>query len=164
MASLHVRSSDAVPRRFGRRVTDQMSRSLMSVRPFLASVVLVVLTAAPAFPSHGAESIAALAIDPKTPTTVYAGTSDRGVFKSIDGGANWSATGLANIYVSALAIDSQAPSVVYAGTDGGAGVFKRPDGGGTWTTAGLPGLNAAHLATDRQLPTTTIALVRPDYP
>jgi len=98
----------------------------MSVRPFLASVVLVVLTAAPAFPSHGAESIAALAIDPKTPTTVYAGTSDRGVFKSIDGGANWSATGLANIYASALAIDSQAPSVVYAGTDGGAGVSRVP--------------------------------------
>jgi len=110
-------------------------RSLMSVRPFLASVVLVVLTAAPAFPSHGAGSIAALAIDPKTPTTVYAGTSDRGVFKSIDDGANWSATGLANIYVSALAIDSQAPSVVYAGTDGGAGVFKSADGGGTWTVS-----------------------------
>src|SRR3989449_2612036 len=42
------------------------------------------------------ETINALAIDPQTPTTLYAGTSGHGVFKSTDGGGNWSAvnTGL----------------------------------------------------------------------
>ena len=33
----------------------------------------------------------ALAIDPVTPTTLYAGTEGGGVFKSTDGGGNWSA-------------------------------------------------------------------------
>ena len=35
--------------------------------------------------------IAALAIDPSTPTTLYAGTSGGGVFKSTDGGGSWRA-------------------------------------------------------------------------
>ena len=58
-------------------------RSLMSVRPFLASVVLVVLTAAPAFKSADGGgtwttvgltglNVAQLAIDRQTPTTIYA--------------------------------------------------------------------------------------------
>ena len=40
--------------------------------------------------------LCALAIDPATPTTLYAGTWDGGVFKSTNGGGNWSAvnTGL----------------------------------------------------------------------
>src|SRR2546428_12908969 len=46
------------------------------------------------------ETINALAIDPQTPTTLYAGTSGHGVFKSADGGGNWSAvnTGLTTPY------------------------------------------------------------------
>ena len=51
---------------------------------------------------HGAgrtfpcSSRSALALDPTTPTTLYAGTDRSGVFKSTDGGATWSAvnTGL----------------------------------------------------------------------
>src|SRR2546428_11386415 len=35
------------------------------------------------------ETINALAIDPQTPTTLYAGTSGPGVFKSTDGGGHW---------------------------------------------------------------------------
>src|SRR5579862_6446874 len=34
--------------------------------------------------------VTALAIDPTTPTTLYAGTFDAGVFKSTDGGDSWS--------------------------------------------------------------------------
>jgi len=41
---------------------------------------------------------------------LYAGTSDRGVFKSTDGGASWSATGLSNIFVATLAIDPLTPT------------------------------------------------------
>jgi hypothetical protein len=60
----------------------------------------------------------ALAIDPATPTTLYAGTWGGGVFKSTNGGTNWSAvnTGLTNTYVWALAIDPATPTTLYAGT------------------------------------------------
>ena len=68
-------------------------------------------------------SINALAIDPATPTILYAGTDGDGVFKSTNGGENWNAvnTGLTNTNVFALAIDPKTPTIVYAAT--GAGVF-----------------------------------------
>jgi hypothetical protein len=60
-----------------------------------------------------------------TPTTIYAGTLGGGVFKSINGGGNWSAlnTGLTNTNVYALAINPAMPSIIHAGTNGG-GVFS----------------------------------------
>ena len=66
----------------------------------------------------------ALAIDPQTPATLYAGTSAYGVFKSTNGGGSWSAfnTGLPYTREAALAIDPQTPATLYAGT-GGSGVF-----------------------------------------
>ena len=65
-----------------------------------------------------------LAVDPVTPTILYAGTGG-GVFKSTDGGGTWSAfnTGLTDLYVWALAIDPQTPTSLYAGTYR-SGVFK----------------------------------------
>jgi len=53
--------------------------------------------------------IGALAIDPVTPATLYAGTDSNGVFKSTNGGASWSAvnTGLTAKTVSILAVDPQ---------------------------------------------------------
>jgi len=39
----------------------------------------------------GAGPVLALAIDPDTPTTLYAGTEFAGVLKSLDGGDAWSA-------------------------------------------------------------------------
>src|SRR5437899_12898451 len=66
-----------------------------SLRLVLAVITAVlVLNTAPAYGWHGSGSITALVIDPKTPTTLYALTCDRGVFTSIDGGATWSATSL----------------------------------------------------------------------
>ncbi len=72
--------------------------------------------------------IQALAIDPATPTSVYAGTLGGGVFGSADGGANWSAlnTGLpASTDVRVVRIDPANPSTLYAGA-GSDGVFKGP--------------------------------------
>jgi hypothetical protein len=62
--------------------------------------------------------IYAMAINPNTPTTLYAGTYGGGVFKSTDGGASWSAvnSGLTNLYVWDLAVDPTAPNTLYAGT------------------------------------------------
>ncbi|WP_205750431.1 IPTL-CTERM sorting domain-containing protein [Diaphorobacter sp. HDW4B] len=73
----------------------------------------------------------AFAVDSSTtPSTLYVGTDGGGVFKSTNGGAQWSAvnTGLTSRYVYTLAIDS---GTLYAGTDGG-GVFKSVNGGTQW--------------------------------
>jgi hypothetical protein len=69
--------------------------------------------------------IYALAIDPVTPTTLYAGTRGGGVFRSTNGGGSWGAfsPGLTNTDVRALAIDPVTLGVLYAGTAGG-GVFS----------------------------------------
>ena len=88
-------------------------------------------------------SVKALAIDPSTPTTLYAATEYGGVFKSTDSGGTWAAanTGLAAVYafgsVNALAIDPKTPSTLYAGTEGlgDDGVYKSTDSGGTWAAA-----------------------------
>jgi photosystem II stability/assembly factor-like uncharacterized protein len=124
-----------------------------------------VLAAILFLPSLGAaqvsSSINALAIDPQTPTTVYAATSDGRVLKSTDGGVSWSATGLANSgAITALAVDPQTPSTVYATSQiayEGSTVFKSADGGVSWSAisnSGLRYLYASRLAVDAQIPTT----------
>ena len=68
-------------------------------------------------------SVLALAIDPATPSTVYAGTS-WGAFKSDDGGDCWTDvnTGLTDLGILTLVVDLSS-SKLYAGTFGG-GVFS----------------------------------------
>src|SRR5262250_2426732 len=101
----------------------------------------------------------ALALDPTTPTTLYAGTLGGGVFKSTTGGSSWSAvnTGLANLEVRTLALD---PTTLYAGTLGG--VFKSTDGGSSWSAVntGLANLEVRTLALDPTTPTTLYAGTR----
>jgi len=80
---------------------------------------------------------------------MYAGT-DQGVFKTIDGGMNWTIaiTGLTNLNVTALNIEPLTPTTVYAATSGG--VFKSLDGGASWTpkNAGLIGTNITTMIRD----------------
>src|ERR1700730_3184939 len=66
---------------------------------------------------HG-QDIRALAINPATPATLYAGTNGGGIFKSTDSGGTWAATntGLTNLYVSALAVDPANPATQHSGT------------------------------------------------
>ncbi|NOT63532.1 MAG: hypothetical protein HOP19_25250, partial [Acidobacteria bacterium] len=71
-------------------------------------------------------------------TTIFAGTYGDGVFRSTDGGVNWTAvnTGLTNKSVWAL---TTIGTNVFAGTEGG-GVFRSTDSGANWTevNTGLP--------------------------
>ena len=95
-----------------------------------------------------ATDVQALAIDPTTPATLYAGTigsrvAAYSVFKSTNGGTSWTAasSGLpANTEVNALAIDPSTPATLYAGTgdlfSGNGGVFKSTDRGTTWQPTG----------------------------
>ena len=119
-----------------------------TLRTFLLIILLALLSTSQAstvsagpnaWTSIGPEggSILSLAIDPATPTTLYAGTEGGGVFKSTNGGGNWITvnTGLVGADVRTLAIDPAAPNTLYAGTDGGGGLFKTTNGGGNWSAA-----------------------------
>jgi hypothetical protein len=79
-------------------------------------------------------SAEAIAVDPITPTTIYAGanSSGGGVYKSIDGGANWQPVnnGLTATGLRSLAVDPITPSTVYAGLN--SGLFKSLNGGNSW--------------------------------
>jgi hypothetical protein len=88
-----------------------------------------------------------LAIDPKTTTTLYAGTG-LGIFKTTDGGATWNVlvsaglpviNGQPSAFYGTLVIDPQTPATMY-GTFGTNFVYKSVDGGVTWThsNTGLP--------------------------
>jgi hypothetical protein len=82
--------------------------------------------------------VQSLVVDAQTPTTLYAGTGSSGVWKSIDGGATWTAssdgitTSNGGLDVRALAIDPSSTATLYAGT--GAGMYKSVNGGAKWTS------------------------------
>jgi YVTN family beta-propeller protein len=127
------------------------------------------------YPLGEGRSVLALAIDPVTPSTLYAGTGGgtpavegHGVFKSTDAGVTW---GPANIglppstCVSALALDPLVPSTLYAAAGGFfctasgvfksvGGVFKSTDSGATWKAATLTEAGVSSLAIDPTISST----------
>lgn len=91
--------------------------------------------------------VSAIAIDPNTPNTMYFGSGDRdhssslgrGVFKSIDGGATWTAssTGMGNKEVARLIIDpSNTATLIAACNDG---IYRSTNSGGSWTRTATGG-------------------------
>jgi len=137
-----------------------MKKALIVATASLITAVAVLAQQGTWFSSgpEGGE-INVVAVDPLTPTTVYA-AGDGGVWKSWDGGASWSAcnTGRSHLTVRAFAMDSTHPQVLYAG-GWRSGVTTSIDGGATWTTAntGLPSDRIAALATDPANPGTVFA-------
>jgi photosystem II stability/assembly factor-like uncharacterized protein len=103
-------------------------------------------------------SVSALAINPQTPDTLYAGIWSGGVYKSTNGGANWVNTG---VVANALAINPQTPDTLYAGSGSypGLGVYKSTDGGTNWTAinTGLTNNIVNALAINPQTPDTLYA-------
>ena len=77
-----------------------------------------------------------IAIDPSDSNTVYAASSDNGVFKSADGGTTWSYSGL-NGGIFQILIAPQSPGTVYA-VAGARGIFKSLDAGATWNQMPTP--------------------------
>lgn len=104
-------------------------------------------------------AITAIAVDPNTPTTMYAGTGEAystsvqglGVFKSIDGGNNWArlTNTISYKYISDVVVRNEGgTSVIYVGSNqdfvekigdpndpfvGIDGLFRSDDGGATWS-------------------------------
>jgi hypothetical protein len=103
------------------------------------------------------------AVDPQTPSIIYAGgsggefqTDGNGLLKSSDSGVHWTAltNGLpAGFGPTEIVVDPSSPSTVYAGSS--SQIFKTTDGGADWTAAssGLPGnLNLTALVIDPSNP------------
>ena len=87
----------------GRRLADQ-EHGAVAVMTALLMVVLLGITA--------------IVVDASSSKTVYVATSGAGIFRTIDGGANWTVfnDGLASLDVRVLVLASGA---LYAGTSGG---------------------------------------------
>ncbi len=72
-----------------------------------------------------------LAVDPEDPDTMYAGTSDEGLFKTSDGGRSWELiSGVTHSRVTSVAV-SPVDRALYAGTEPSS-LFVSRDGGGSW--------------------------------
>lgn len=105
----------------------------------------------PIFDNQDIGSIGAIAVAPSSPRTIYVGTGEAdmrsdiaygdGMYKSIDGGKNWTHIGLNDTkQIGAIVVDPNDPNVVYVAALGhpyaanpDRGVFKTTDGGKTWS-------------------------------
>jgi photosystem II stability/assembly factor-like uncharacterized protein len=76
-----------------------------------------------------------IAINPITPTTVYAVSKDVGIFRSRDGGETWSFV-YASTNARDLAVDPITPTTIYWGTYG---LYRSDDEGDTWSWLPAPG-------------------------
>ncbi|MFQ6619004.1 MAG: WD40/YVTN/BNR-like repeat-containing protein, partial [Fidelibacterota bacterium] len=81
------------------------------------------------------------------PDFIYAGT-DLGLFKTVDGGENWTKTDFPDIKARAVAVVSDDPQIVYVGSD--SGLYKSEDGGNTWTMKGLHEASINAIAVEPQ--------------
>jgi photosystem II stability/assembly factor-like uncharacterized protein len=104
----------------------------------------------PIFEKYGSYSIGCLALDPKNPNVIWAGTGENnhqralgygdGVYKSIDGGQNWENMGLKDSrHIGMIAIHPDNTDIVYVAAEGSTwgpggdrGLYKTTDGGKTW--------------------------------
>ncbi len=96
--------------------------------------------------------VRSLAIDPRSPRTVYLATSDvvpgRVVFRSDDGGASWTPVDRGMLgYTGQVAVEPGRSGALWAVVTGG--LFRSPDRGRTWSRAdaGLPAGEARTLLT-----------------
>lgn len=108
------------------------------------------MTFSPMFDEQEVASIGDLGVAPNNPDVIYAGTGEsnvrnsvsvgRGVYRSTDGGANWSFLGLEDTrHISRVLVSSQDQDTVFVGALGSIykpsetrGVFRSSDGGKNW--------------------------------
>jgi photosystem II stability/assembly factor-like uncharacterized protein len=132
----------------------------------------------PVFDKQPVQSIGAITIDPKNPKTIWVGTGESwmrnsvsigdGVYKSIDGGENWTNMGLKESeHITKILVDPTNTNTAYVCAPGKLwsdsderGVYKTTDGGTSWKKI-LKGLNASTgcgmISMDRQNPQTIYA-------
>ncbi|HKJ16061.1 MAG TPA: hypothetical protein VJ984_01765 [Xanthomonadales bacterium] len=108
------------------------------------------VTFTPVFDNQGVYSIGDVTIDPNNGDVVWVGTGENvsgrhvawgdGVYKSVDGGKNWTNTGLnTSEHIGNILVDPRDSNVVYVAAEGplwnaggDRGVYKTTDGGQSW--------------------------------
>jgi photosystem II stability/assembly factor-like uncharacterized protein len=132
----------------------------------------------PVFDKQPVQSIGAITIDPKNPKVIWVGTGEAwtrnstsvgdGIYKSIDGGDNWTNMGLKDSErIAKILVDPTNANTVYVAVPGKLwsdsderGVYKTTDGGKTWNRI-LKGANASTgcsmISMDPQNPQTIYA-------
>jgi photosystem II stability/assembly factor-like uncharacterized protein len=132
----------------------------------------------PVFDKQPVQSIGAVTIDPKNPKVIWVGTGEAwtrnstsigdGVYKSVDGGENWTNMGLKDSErIAKILVDPSSTNTVYVCAPGKLwsdgderGLYKTTDGGKTWTRI-LKGPNASTgcsmISMDKQNPQTIYA-------
>src|SRR5665213_615646 len=102
--------------------------------------------------TQGVGRVDRIAFHPTNANIIYAGTPASGLWRTLDGGANWYPLNgyLPNIGVSGIVIDKDNPNIIYVLTGDGdsningfvqnfgyirasIGILKSTDGGGSWT-------------------------------
>ena len=104
----------------------------------------------PVFDKEGSYSIGCVTVDPNNPNVVWVGTGENnsqrsvgygdGVYKSLDGGASWTNSGLkTSEHIGKIVVDPRNSDNVYVAAQGPLwnsggerGVYKTTDGGKTW--------------------------------
>src|ERR1041384_202795 len=121
----------------------------------------------PVFDSQPVASIGAIAVAPSSPDTVYVGSGEstlrdstgygNGVYKSTDGGKNWTHLGLDETHhIGKVANHPRDPNTVFVAAIGKLyaanperGVFKSINGGKTWKhVLGTPDVGAVDVVID----------------
>jgi photosystem II stability/assembly factor-like uncharacterized protein len=132
----------------------------------------------PVFDKEPVQSIGAVAIDPTNPKVIWVGSGEAwtrnsvsigdGIYKSVDGGDNWTNMGLRESErIAKILIDPSDPNTVYACVPGklwsdseDRGVYKTTNGGQSWTRV-LKGPNASTgcsmISMDAKSPKTLFA-------
>ena len=132
----------------------------------------------PVFDKQPVQSIGAVTVDPKNPKVVWVGTGEpwtrnsvsvgEGVFKSVDGGENWTHVGLKDTErIAKILVDPTDTNTVYVCAPGKLwsdsderGLYKTTDGGKSWAKV-LKGANASTgcsmVTMDKQNPKTLYA-------
>lgn len=110
--------------------------------------------------------VVSVATHPTNPLIAYGASASGGLWKTVDGGANWASLtdALPTLTAGCVVLDPQDPNVVYLGTgefsvsSGGDGLFRSGDAGATWTRVGTRlqiGSNTSRVAVD---PTDALVL------
>src|SRR5579864_3335370 len=134
------------------RKRQAMEAQALAIQPSATSPWTLVgpepIDAAPGIPFGGSPTLSgrvtAMVVDPTNASIVYAGGADGGVWKTTNGGTDWTplTDTQASLAIGAIAIDPSNHNIIYVGTgednnnlDGytGAGILKSTDGGTTWS-------------------------------
>ncbi|MEO5928498.1 MAG: hypothetical protein ABIR47_01080 [Candidatus Kapaibacterium sp.] len=135
----------------------QVARSKKSGAAFLSSVQWENVG-----PVNFSGRTKSIAVDPRTPNTLFIGAAAGGAWKTVNGGKVWTTTfdTLSSLAMGAICIDPIDPNIIYAGTGEnvasvdvylGDGIFKSTDAGLTWRNVGLGNVSSfSRIEVNRQ--------------